>query len=76
MNRYSGFYLEGQIFPPKINQAYLYASNEGSATLGFEISGKAGIEYDSDKLQIVPSISWPGVSVMAGLYVQYTDLIT
>ncbi|KZV65860.1 hypothetical protein PENSPDRAFT_586185 [Peniophora sp. CONT] len=57
-----GFYLEGQIFPPKINQAYVYASNDGSATLGFEISGKAGIQYDTSKVQIIPSITWPGLS--------------
>ncbi|VDC05350.1 unnamed protein product [Peniophora sp. CBMAI 1063] len=57
-----GFYLEGQIFPPQINQAYVYASNDGSATLGFEITGKAGIKYDTSKVKLIPSINWPGLS--------------
>ncbi|KZW01443.1 hypothetical protein EXIGLDRAFT_789286 [Exidia glandulosa HHB12029] len=57
-----GFYLEGQIFPPQINQAYVYASNDGSATLGFEISGKAGITYNTGKVKMIPSINWPGTN--------------
>ena len=58
---HEGFYLEGQIFPPQINQAYVYASNDGSATLGFEITGKAGIQFDTSKAQLL-SLNWPGVS--------------
>lgn len=69
LTRHAGFYLEGQIFPPQINQAYVYASNDGSATLGFEISGKAQIKYDTSKTMLIPSINWPGVSHSESTYV-------
>lgn len=59
---HAGFYLEGTIFPPVINQAYIYVSSHGSATIGLELAGRAAASYNSDKVPIIPPIFWPGVS--------------
>ena len=62
LNASTGFYLEGTLFPPNINQAYVYVSSHGSATIGLELVGRAAAKYDSDKVAIIPPLFWPGVS--------------
>ncbi|KAI0916647.1 hypothetical protein AcW1_010187 [Taiwanofungus camphoratus] len=57
-----GFYMQGTIFPTNINDAYVYASSDASASLGFELSGKAKATYSSGRVPIIPQIAWPGLS--------------
>ncbi|PIL32554.1 hypothetical protein GSI_05257 [Ganoderma sinense ZZ0214-1] len=57
-----GFYLEGTLFPPAINQAYVYVSSHGSATIGLELAGRAAASYNSNKVAIIPPVFWPGLS--------------
>ncbi|TFK91426.1 hypothetical protein K466DRAFT_482749 [Polyporus arcularius HHB13444] len=57
-----GFYLEGTIFPPGINQAYVYVSSHGSATVGLQLTGRASASYNSGKIPIIPPVYWPGLS--------------
>ncbi|KAJ3019388.1 hypothetical protein NUW54_g96 [Trametes sanguinea] len=57
-----GFYLEGTIFPPDIDQAYIYVSSQGSATIGLEMAGRAQADYNSGQVAIIPPIYWPGLS--------------
>lgn len=59
----TGFYLEGTLFPPVINQAYIYVSSHGSATIGLELVGRASASYNSNKVPIIPPVFWPGVSL-------------
>ncbi|KAJ7283211.1 hypothetical protein C8J57DRAFT_1675526 [Mycena rebaudengoi] len=59
-----GYYMEGTLFPPGINQAYVYASSDASAQLGFEMSGKATATYDSGRIHLIPEVSWPGLSYL------------
>ncbi|KAF7370548.1 hypothetical protein MSAN_00687000 [Mycena sanguinolenta] len=56
-----GFYLEGSIFPFNIDSAYIYANSDASASLGFEISGRATVKYDSGRVGLIPEIAWPGL---------------
>ena len=62
LNLLAGFYLEGTLFPPNINQAYVYVSSHGSATIGLELAGRAAASYNSNKVAIIPPVFWPGVS--------------
>ncbi|KAJ3559303.1 hypothetical protein NM688_g429 [Phlebia brevispora] len=57
-----GFYLEGALISASINQAYVYASSDASATAGMVLSGKASVEYSGGQVPIIPQISWPGLS--------------
>ncbi|KAI0350483.1 hypothetical protein OH77DRAFT_1430947 [Trametes cingulata] len=57
-----GFYLEGTIFPPGINQAYVYVSSHGQATVGLTLTGRASASYNSGKIPIIPPVYWPGLS--------------
>ncbi|KAJ6518854.1 hypothetical protein C8R45DRAFT_808535, partial [Mycena sanguinolenta] len=56
-----GFYLEGSIFPFNIDSAYIYANSDASASLGFQISGRATVKYDSGRVPLIPEIAWPGL---------------
>ena len=58
----AGFYLEGTIFPPAIDQAYVYVSSHGSAIIGMDLVGRVEANYDSGKIPIIPPVFWPGVS--------------
>ncbi len=55
--------MEGTLFPPNINQAYVYVSSHGSATIGLELAGRASASYNSNKIAIIPPVFWPGVSL-------------
>ncbi|KAI0364302.1 hypothetical protein BV20DRAFT_956503, partial [Pilatotrama ljubarskyi] len=57
-----GFYLEGTIFPPGIDQAYVYVSSHGQATIGLTLAGRASASYDSGKVALIPPVYWPGLS--------------
>lgn len=62
--RCTGFYLEGTIFPVAVNQAYVYAKSDASASLGFVLTGKAQLQYDSGRVALIPPITWPGVRII------------
>ncbi|KAJ3559300.1 hypothetical protein NM688_g427 [Phlebia brevispora] len=57
-----GFYLEGTLVSTSINQAYVYASSDASASAGIVLSGRASVQYSSGQVPIIPQISWPGLS--------------
>ncbi|KAJ7174361.1 hypothetical protein C8R46DRAFT_815761, partial [Mycena filopes] len=72
-----GYYMEGTLFPPAVNQAYVYASSDASASLGFEMSGKATASYNSGRVPLIPEISWPGVSAptASNLHLTYNGVL-
>ncbi|KAF8871692.1 hypothetical protein BD779DRAFT_1680159 [Infundibulicybe gibba] len=58
-----GFYVEAHILPTaKIDAAYLYIIGNAGAEIGIDITGKASVTYTGKRLQLIPEITWPGLS--------------
>uniref|UniRef100_A0A8H7XJL8 Chitinase n=1 Tax=Psilocybe cubensis TaxID=181762 RepID=A0A8H7XJL8_PSICU len=56
-----GFYLEGSLFPLNVDSAYVYANSDASASLGFAVTGRAELQYDTGRIPLVPELAWPGL---------------
>jgi hypothetical protein len=56
-----GFYLEGSLFPFNVDAAYVYANSDAFASLGFEVTGRASLQYDTGRVPLIPELAWPGV---------------
>ncbi|KAF8966666.1 hypothetical protein BDZ97DRAFT_1807457 [Flammula alnicola] len=65
-----GFYLEGSLFPFNVDAAYVYANSDASASLGFEVSGRAALQYDTGRVPLIPELAWPGVGPTFNIYGQ------
>ncbi|KAF8875442.1 hypothetical protein BD779DRAFT_1563538 [Infundibulicybe gibba] len=59
-----GFYVQAHILPsPKIDAAYLYIIGNAGAEIGIDVyNGKASVTYTGKRLQLIPEITWPGLS--------------
>ncbi|KZS89652.1 hypothetical protein SISNIDRAFT_489074 [Sistotremastrum niveocremeum HHB9708] len=65
LNTRYGFYLQGQIVPPKVSAAYLFFSSDANAQATFTILGQASVSYDSSVVQLAsfgfPGLYYPGI---------------
>ncbi|KAF1992251.1 glycoside hydrolase family 18 protein [Aulographum hederae CBS 113979] len=58
------YYFSGQIAPvPKITGTYAYVGIEPSAYLGLRVEGLAKLQYASERVKLVDTLSWPGLAI-------------
>ncbi|KAF5329772.1 hypothetical protein D9619_009132 [Psilocybe cf. subviscida] len=74
-----GYYLEATVVPPEIQQAYLFAKSEASASATFTIEALAGIDFSSDRSELIsfgfPGLYYPGLLTLGPSLHIYGQLI-
>ncbi|PPR04933.1 hypothetical protein CVT24_007314 [Panaeolus cyanescens] len=83
LSSHFGYYLEATVVPPAIQQSYVYFSTGAGAQATFTITGLAGVNFDSDKLEVFsagfPGLYYPGLLTLGPslhVYVQLTGQLS
>jgi hypothetical protein len=63
MNARWAYYAQGSIVPLNIDAIYAYFELEPVASAVLEVQGTAEIQYTSDRLKIIDTLSYPGLAI-------------
>ncbi|KAK6358769.1 hypothetical protein TWF730_008088 [Orbilia blumenaviensis] len=70
MNAEWAYHIAGTIVPFKLNKSYIYLGITPSAELTVEINGNSELRYPLERIKLMDTISYPGVSVKGIAVVQ------
>ncbi|RAK98563.1 uncharacterized protein BO80DRAFT_466986 [Aspergillus ibericus CBS 121593] len=57
------YYFSGTIVPPAVTDTYAYLGMQPSLYLGVSVTGSAQLTYSSDRQQLIPTLTYPGLAI-------------
>ncbi|GKZ26889.1 hypothetical protein AbraCBS73388_003278 [Aspergillus brasiliensis] len=57
------YYLSGTLVPPSLDGTYAYFGMQPSVYMGLTVEGVARMDYKSERKQLIPTISYPGLAI-------------
>ncbi|KAJ5946733.1 hypothetical protein N7454_003572, partial [Penicillium verhagenii] len=57
------YYLSGTLVPPSLDGTYAYFGMQPSVYLGLTVEGVARMDYKSERKQLIPTLSYPGLAI-------------
>lgn len=57
------YYFSGTVLPLSITNTYAYFGVQPSVSLGIRVNGNAELDWQSDRVKIIDTLSYPGLSI-------------